>query len=238
MIVLHEQRVIFLKTRKTAGTSIEIALSSLASPGDIVTPLIPEDEKARFRATGMMACNHDLPLHCYNSRDFARRLVKRTRPRLTSHSPAQRVKSVVGERVWQTYFKFAVERDPFDRLESLYWWDTRARFAQPTLNEFIHSLPEDRLSNYSIYSIDGVYCLDRLIQFENLQAELQQLTVDLGIKLPDLPRSKSGIRQSTTARESLDRRARTTISYVCRRELALFGYGARFPDTLEREGGR
>jgi len=44
MIISHEHKFIFLKTRKTAGTSIELALSHLCGPDDIVTPMSPNDD--------------------------------------------------------------------------------------------------------------------------------------------------------------------------------------------------
>lgn len=236
MIVLHEQHMIFLKTRKTAGTSLEIALSSLAGPGDIVTRLIPEDEDARFRATAVTPRNHMVPLLRYRYRDLARLVAKRTRPSLTSHSPAERVKAAVGERVWRTYFKFAVERNPFDRIESLYWWVTRSSSTRPTLHEFVRTLPETRLSNYPIYSIGDVYAVDRLLRYEDLEAELQRLEVDRGITLPELPRAKSAVRPTTMAPHCLDPGTRDLIAKACRREIALLGYtpaGANSGDTEE-----
>ena len=47
MIISHEHKFIFLKTRKTAGTSIELALSGLCGPDDIITPISPNDEPLR-----------------------------------------------------------------------------------------------------------------------------------------------------------------------------------------------
>ena len=47
MIVSHEHRFIFIKTRKTAGTSIEISLSKYCGPNDIITPIAEVDEKIR-----------------------------------------------------------------------------------------------------------------------------------------------------------------------------------------------
>lgn len=41
-----------MKTRKTAGTSVEIALSFNAGKSDIVTPLIIEDEITRLHMGG------------------------------------------------------------------------------------------------------------------------------------------------------------------------------------------
>jgi hypothetical protein len=39
MIISHEHKFILLKTRKTAGTSIEIALSRFCGDDDVITPI-------------------------------------------------------------------------------------------------------------------------------------------------------------------------------------------------------
>jgi len=44
MIISHEHKFIFLKTKKTAGTSIELALSELCGLDDVITPLTTVDE--------------------------------------------------------------------------------------------------------------------------------------------------------------------------------------------------
>ena len=49
MIVSHKHKFIFLKTKKTAGTSIELALSRLCGPADVITPLTAD---RRGAATG------------------------------------------------------------------------------------------------------------------------------------------------------------------------------------------
>lgn len=47
MIISHKHKFIFIKTKKTAGTSIEIALSSICDADDIITRISSEDEKTR-----------------------------------------------------------------------------------------------------------------------------------------------------------------------------------------------
>ena len=47
MIISHKYKYIFLKTNKTAGTSIEIALSKHCDHNDIITPISAEDEAIR-----------------------------------------------------------------------------------------------------------------------------------------------------------------------------------------------
>jgi hypothetical protein len=48
MIISHEHKFIFLKTKKTAGTSIELAVSQLCGPDDVITPLAMADEVLRL----------------------------------------------------------------------------------------------------------------------------------------------------------------------------------------------
>lgn len=53
MIISHKYKFIFLKTKKTAGTSFEIALSRYLGEDDVVTPISPECEALRQeKATG------------------------------------------------------------------------------------------------------------------------------------------------------------------------------------------
>ena len=47
MIVSHAHKFIFLKTKKTAGTAIEAALSELCGPSDVITPYREASEQDR-----------------------------------------------------------------------------------------------------------------------------------------------------------------------------------------------
>ena len=52
MIFSYKHRFIFIKGRKVAGTSIEMALSQHCGPQDIVTPISPVDELKRLSLGG------------------------------------------------------------------------------------------------------------------------------------------------------------------------------------------
>jgi len=47
LIINEKLKIIFVKTKKTAGTSFEIALSKFCGEEDIITPLTSKDEKLR-----------------------------------------------------------------------------------------------------------------------------------------------------------------------------------------------
>lgn len=39
MIILHKHQFIFIKPQRTAGTSVELLLSRICGPDDVITPL-------------------------------------------------------------------------------------------------------------------------------------------------------------------------------------------------------
>jgi hypothetical protein len=48
MILSHRHRFVFVKGSKVGGTSVEIALTGICGPDDIVTPVTPIDDKLRI----------------------------------------------------------------------------------------------------------------------------------------------------------------------------------------------
>ena len=61
MILSHAHRFIFIKAHKVASTSIEIGLSQVCGPDDIITPVTPIDEKLRLAGGGVARNYSDDP---------------------------------------------------------------------------------------------------------------------------------------------------------------------------------
>jgi hypothetical protein len=228
MIISHEHKFIFLKTKKTAGTSIELALSQLCGPGDIIAPLTAVDEA--LRAGGRGAQNWRLHGWWQSPRPlFERRLFKFTAEDygFYNHMPAVEAKALLNDdKIWRSYFKFAFDRNPWDRQVSAYHFRYRGKERPPSFPYFLDRDRRARLNNYEIYSIDGEPCVDFLGRFETLEEDFQRALSQLRLKFEHaLPRAKSGIRQHNKHyRDYYDDRTREVVGGWYDREIKLLGY--------------
>ncbi|MDR7254593.1 hypothetical protein J2X46_003586 [Nocardioides sp. BE266] len=175
MIASHAHRFVFVKTRKTAGTSLEIALSRHCGPDDIVTKISPEDEELRAAAGGVGPQNDD------------------TDPSSYAHMGARRVIEVIGRETWDAYFTFAVERNPYDVVASSFRYSARKPTFTKTFAEFVRTPRRlDRLAlNERLYRLGGRVVVDRVYRYEDLPAAVADVSSRLGIAL-DLPHAKQG----------------------------------------------
>ena len=212
MIVSHAHRFIFLKTRKTAGTSVEIALSTAAGPDDVITPVSPLDEELRATAGGRAAQNFDsppLPRKAFN------------------HMPARMVRKLVGQRTWDDYYKVTIERNPWDTVVSLYFWRFRDQ-EPPPFAEFVRLPLVEQLAakNARTYRLDGRIAVDRVLRYESLTDELGDLWSHLSLPgIPLLPRAKGGARPARAPYQELyDDASRDRVAELFADAIADFGY--------------
>ncbi len=229
MIVCHQYRFIFLKTSKTAGTSIELALSKFCGPEDIITPNPPDSETIRRDLGRPRFQNCLAPWWDYRLKDLAHLVRERElKLRFFDHMPARAIKPLLGEEIWNGYFKFCVERNPWDRALSLYHWRHRSG-PKPPLAEFFSSdapLLRLRQSGFELYTLGSELAVDRICFYENLQPELEEVRTHIGLPEPlDLPRANSSSRTDKRHyRELFGEAQRERIRRVFRREIELFGY--------------
>ena len=154
MIISHKFRFIFVKTLKSAGTSIEVFLSQHCGPDDVLTPILPHVEPHRPR-------NHE---GCFN------------------HMPAAAIRDQVGPDVWRTYFKFCVERNPWDKTLSYYHMTSAREGGGLSLEEYLRR--GDFPLNFPKYTEPGEpgrVLVDRVLRYERLAQELADVFGRLGI---------------------------------------------------------
>ena len=200
MILSHEHKFIFIKTEKTAGTSLEIYLSQVCSEADVVTPIIPHVEPHRPRN--------------YQDHDFY------------NHMPARSVKELVPESTWDNYFKFCVERNPWEKTLSHFYMMKHRAGGELSLEEYFETgvFPKNY---YKYVDADGNFMVDRVIDYEHLNSGLGEIFRYLGIPFNGSldTRAKAEYRQDRRpASAILSAEQIDLIGETFRDEIALFNY--------------
>jgi hypothetical protein len=224
MLVSHRHRFIFVKTRKTGGTSLEIALSRELGADDIITPIAPDDEALRAGLGGRGPQHCAVPRERWGAREWWRHLRGKHND-FYNHMPARVMRRSLPSEVWDGYFKFTIERNPWDMAVSAYYWHHKQE-PRPPLAEFLASRALRSYSNWPVYAIDGKVAVDEVIRYERLASALPGLATRLGLSAtPSLPRAKGGFRQDRRPyQEVLGPRERDLVARVFAREIAAFGW--------------
>lgn len=225
MIISHEHRYIFIKTKKTAGTSIELALAKYCGAGDVITPLTPEDEHKRRELGYRGPQNYHIPLRRYTQADWFRLMTRRKRARFRNHTPASYIIAHVDEDMWRDYFKFCFERNPWEKAVSWYFWKN-PREPRPSVSEFIQSGKANTIRGFENYTVDAEIVVDRVFLYEELEQSMEEIAERLRLpEVPVLPRAKGDTRTDRRSyREILAPADIAKIGRVYAREIACFGY--------------
>lgn len=222
MIISHKHKFVFVKTVKTAGTSVEIALTPICGPEDTITRLADEDEAIRIARTGRTF--QHMEVRDAQGREFIFR----------NHSPVRRARRYLGDE-FVSYFIFAFERNPFDRVVSAFHHTLRSRKARGTdvsgwtFDTFIQMKDCQRLerlrgTGFGLYSAKDQVLADQIYKFEDLGGAMRDIFERLGQPAPDdLPVTKKSDR---------DRDYRSYYTPLLRKlvedhfamELEMFGY--------------
>lgn len=233
MILSHTYRFIFVKPKKTAGTSLEILLSQFCGPDDVITPVGKRDEAIRSRLGFRGPQNYRKRWHEFGIEDLRRLILRGKEPlRFYNHIPAADIKQAVGDQIWKSYLKISVVRNPFDYAISRYFWEKK-RNVDLDFEEFLRAHPHVLTENRSITEINGRSEMDVLLRFEHLPDDLAVLSTRLG-----LPKNlgaecgtifaKSETRPASAKMSSMYRgfpEASDIVRKACREELERHGYG-------------
>jgi hypothetical protein len=229
MIVSHKYRFIFVKTRKTAGTSIETYLSDQCAPDDVVAPVKPP-EPGHIPRNYLGPFNPWPEIAASRGRRTVRTLLQLVRcRRFRGLLPAYVVRGRLPADLWEGYFKFCVERNPWSKVVSGYWFQTEERGIRMSFDDFLRSRRLGRLSDYSMYTepSSGQLLVDRVVRFESLDDDLGEVFSRLGVPWSGGlgVRAKSGYRSDRRPyRDMYDAEGRRRVAEVFRREIELLGY--------------
>lgn len=225
VLVSHRYKFIYLKTKKTGSTTVDAFFQKFC---------VPEEELETF-TTSHSATQRITDAGIVGSRHGGGRPQDKWR----NHKPAVVVKELLGEEMFDSYFKFSIIRNPWDKAVSLYHFhkmDARGSFVDFVRKGMLEKLSTPARGKHSIdwyiHTLDNVPVCNRYLRFENLRNDVEELCKDLGIQeynmdeLPHYKRSRPRphysefyIENGTLADDVVQR-----VGEFYRREVDHFGY--------------
>ena len=217
MLVSHTKKFIFIKTAKTAGTSVESYFEKYCfEPG---TWELKHERNQQVNDFGMVGGRG------LNSRFEV----------LHAHLSAAKIRLLLPKDQWENYFKFSVIRNPFDRLVSRFFFNMKRDSpdllqvddAAKTISDFRNFVTQRLYKIEDHLLIDEKLATDFLIRYESLESDIEIVCDKLDIEFnPEcLPTFKSGIRDARyTIHDLYDDATRQFVELNYRSELEKFGY--------------
>lgn len=223
MIISHRHRFIFVKTRKTAGTSLQEALAAACGPDDVVTPTgidngsyRPRNYEGRVNPFGYLFASPRV--HSFRKiRQFVRE-----RERIFDHMSLAELFRLPEAEAWNGYYKFCIERNPYDKMVSRYYWKYRGKPSRPSFETFLERTKD--VSDMRLYSLDGKVAVDFIGRYEQLSEDVAKICGTLGLGQVEIGGRNSGTRERSDVASLYTPRAKEIVSRMFAREIDLLGY--------------
>ncbi len=250
MIISHTHKFIYIKNRKVGSTSTEKALQKICGPDDIITPdHIHESDSDVLKPGAQNFEGYFLPFReligarslvdaARTFRDFL------SRPKFYNHMRASSVRSRIPKKIWDSYYKFCVERNPWDKSISYFYWFNKNN-PDAELNTFYRNyrkhgtLDQVFASDWSRYTYQNKIIVDEVIDFSNLSVGVCNALINAGVPADTVnkmifPKEKSNIRKSD--KYKIDAHTDELIRLVFRNEIANFRFCQNPEISLEAYG--
>jgi hypothetical protein len=226
VLISHTHRFIFMKTKKTAGSSIQRYFAPFCLPPDT-------DLEVQLKNTNQAIVSPSGIIGQARGKNKENLLWR-------SHLSAKMIRDLVGDPVWSTYFRFSTIRNPYETAVSSFFFK-KYRRGEPVSDlqaeraNFQHWLSHNGPpNNQNKYLINNSYCLSDMIRYETLLPDMERICHRLHLPFDPgrLPRLKCGIRPDwATADAMYTPSGRAVIERHCADELNRFGY--HFPSDHE-----
>jgi len=202
MIISHKHKFIFLKSEKTAGTSLEVSLASVCGSEDVITTITKDGLPKGY--------SHPHK----NNGEF------------NPHAPPAKIVSKIGIDIWNEYYKILPIRNPWDRAVSYWCWASGKYKKTYTFSEYVKTSQMRLLSKwYKLSPFDKNPCVDFLIRFEYLNEDFLKLCDLLKINPIKLPRAKGNFRTNRKHyTEYYNDKTQEIIAKKYKKDIKYFGY--------------
>lgn len=210
---------------KTAGSSIELALTRICGPADTITPLLGREEALR----------PNRPAQNYVRGDAADRDIREdglAEPVQSIDFYGHMTAAEVAQRApnqWENYFKFGFVRNPWDAQVSLFCWrrrgGKRGEISPEAFREYLFRRGED--IGFQMLQIGGKFAVDYIGQYENLEGDFHTALEKIACtRRPKLQHLKAGTRppEARDYRPFYDDRSRELVATAAAEVIERFGY--------------
>ena len=210
MLVSHKYKFIFIRTGKTASSSTELELSRIMGDDDIFIPKHLKHSR-HLRHPESMG-----PLNTFRFRMFKVERWLLPADRWQPHMAARHVKKHIGAEIFDSYFKFCVEREPVDKCISNYWWLKRnpnyiERLLRGNMSweQFLDNKKRWPIATHLWTDEAGYPMVDRILRYENLNEEIRQVGRELGFHIEGIKsnlkadKRRPGIKVTEEQREKI-----------------------------------
>jgi len=228
MLISHRYRFIFLKTEKTASTSLDDALRRLVQEADDLHLADPQIRALLLRRHGSLAG--------FSFRG-ATSAWRRKLPGffgLHQHARARDVRAFLGPALFDHYTIVTSERNPWDRQVSLYAHRMSDRgtkdlsgFDRDMQSWSYSALHHNRLHNWDIYSLGDRVCAHHVIRYERLAEDFAEFLRHIGVDPARVPLAQARATarpRGTVYRDLYSPASQALVASWYRREIEQFGY--------------
>ena len=234
MIISHYHKFVFVKTNKTAGSSLEALITRHLQPGDMLTRRNDMDAEKEIAGKGLEILNAQGSPY---KRNFM------------NHSPLSDAHKIFPET--KKYFSFGVIRNPFSRCKSSFQWRNQKRIksllGEKPQNEDT-CITEKRLQDlFETYTKEGkgllnqrgrdllqscdpksghCWTVSQIFQLETINTLNDALKRETGLNIDvnEMPRLKSDTIKIPDSIDIMTKRAIRSIQVNHEWEIKTFGY--------------
>lgn len=222
MLISHLHKFIYLKSKKTAGTSVEIFLQKYCIDPDKINQF---NRLVKYNKN-ILNLNEKESENKYGIIGSRGRGMHKKNKIWYHHKTAKDIKNEIGEDLFNNYLKICNVRNPYDLAVSMYEWKKSQNNIKESFSEFLLNTKwQDKLkSNIDIWSIDEKYDFE-YIRFENLEEDLLNILKKLNIKKNSInlqhykKMDRLPYQEYYKNQESID-----IVSRIYKKEIELFNY--------------
>lgn len=234
MIISFKYKFIFIKTYKTAGSSIESYLYEYLKTNDVYAHTA--DNKG-INCWGEFDPENKLS-NFFDKNTYQERVKKNLR--FYAHMPAWLIKErleIYSEKlkfdIFDNFYKFAVIRNPFDLIVSDYFWRKKSSFmTEKSFDNIIKELSNNEYQTYGLLNLnklmdkklENILC-NYIIKYENLNEGLSKVFDRLKIPFDGkLNIFKKKFDRDRDYKKFYNTKSKQLVENIFKKEIDMFNY--------------